>query len=118
MRRAESRCEYLVSGFRNQRFAVPKKSTRLYQRLACDKILLVNGTVFACSSVVCPVLVALLYLRLWRDEVDHVGHFNTVCRSKKINTLITQPYLDNIRLVDSTVFACSSVVCPAFVVLL
>ncbi len=45
------------------RFAVPRKSTRLYLRLtleACDKIRLVDSTVFACSSVVCPAFVALL----------------------------------------------------------
>ncbi len=32
-----------------------RKSTRLYQNL---KIRLVNSTVFVCSSVICPVIVA------------------------------------------------------------
>ncbi len=45
------------------RFAVPRKSTRLYLSLtlvACDKVRLVDSTVFACSSVVCRAFVALL----------------------------------------------------------
>ncbi len=45
------------------RFAVPRKSTRLYLSLtlvACDKVRLVDSTVFTCSSVVCPAFVALL----------------------------------------------------------
>ncbi len=44
-------------------FAVPRKSTRLYLSLtlvACDKVRLVDITVFACSSVVCRAFVALL----------------------------------------------------------
>ncbi len=47
----------------NLRFAVLRKSTRLYLSLtlvACDKVRLVDSTVFACSSVVCPAFVALL----------------------------------------------------------
>ncbi len=42
-------------------FAVPRKSTRLYLShtlVACDKVWLVNSTVFACSSVVCRAIVA------------------------------------------------------------
>ncbi len=44
-------------------FAVPRKSTRLYLSLtlvACEKIQIVDSTVFACSSVVCPAFIALL----------------------------------------------------------
>ncbi len=45
-------------------FAVPRKSARLYMYLsltlvACDKVRLVDSTVFACSSVVCRAFVAL-----------------------------------------------------------
>ncbi len=46
---------------------------------------------------------------------------STVYRSKKINMLISQLALvayNKIRLINSTVFACSSVVCPVFVTLL
>ncbi len=43
------------------------------------------------------LIAALLYLRLWRDENDHIGHWNTVCHSKKINTLIPQPQLGSLR---------------------
>ncbi len=45
------------------RFAVLRKSTRLYLSLtlvACDKVWLVDSTAFACSSVVCRAFVALL----------------------------------------------------------
>ncbi len=42
------------------RFAIPRKSTRLYPisltLVACDKCQLVDSTVFACSSVDCPAL--------------------------------------------------------------
>ncbi len=44
--------------------------TRLYLSLtlvACDKVRLVDSTVFVCSSVVYRAFVALLYLWLWRD---------------------------------------------------
>ncbi len=39
---------------------VTAKPLHLYQNHACNKILLVNSTVFVCSSVICPVIVALL----------------------------------------------------------
>ncbi len=45
------------------RFAVPRKSTRLYLSLtlvACDKVQLVDSTVFACPRDVCSGFVALL----------------------------------------------------------
>ncbi len=44
--------------FRNLRFSGSRKSTCLYVSLAlvaCDKIRLINSTVFACYSVVCPI---------------------------------------------------------------
>ncbi len=41
--------------------------------VAYAKIWLINSTVLACSSVVRPVFVALIYLWLKRDTDDHVG---------------------------------------------
>ncbi len=83
---------------RNSRFAAPRQSVCLYLNLgllACDKIRLINSTVFACSSVFCPVFV--LYLWMWHNRDDYVDHCNTVCRSKKINTLISQPCFGSLR---------------------
>ncbi len=77
--------------------------------------------VFVCSSVVCPVIVVLRYLRLWHDEDDHAGHiiwFAVPRKSTRLYLNLTLIACDKIWLVDSTVFACSSVICPAFVALL
>ncbi len=82
-------------------------------------IQLINSSDFACSSVVCPVFVAFLYLWLWHNKLGwprwplQYGQF-AVPRKSSL-ALVTY---DIIQLINSTVFPCSSVVCPVFIALL